>query len=488
MPNSETLFNVISITHNLWALGITSKFDMNNSEINACYRSIPSVQELLQSPEFRKYPLHTRYLKQIIQEEIETLREQIQTKKSLTPEKIPCILEKQICSRLANLFEQSLKRVVNATGIILHTNMGRAPLAEAARAHVSAAIENYNNLEIDLQSGKRGHRNDHVEEMLCLIAGAEEALVVNNCAAAILLVLNSLCNRREVPVSRGELVEIGGSFRMPDVMKVSGAKMVEIGTTNKTHPNDYEQAITPKTGALLKVHTSNYRIMGFTQSADEAELAELAHRHNLPLIYDMGSGVIEDLQQWGYPHEPIAREMMEMGVDVVTFSGDKVLGGPQAGIIIGKKKWLDKIKKNHLARALRCDKLIFSTLEATLRLYLQPDTLPQTLPVAAMLTLSQEELRRRGESLKREIKNVSLVIEVVETYSQMGSGALPLEKIPAVALKITSPKTSPIKLSEKLRNGDPPIVGYVQDEALYLNLRTVREDELELIKEALRML
>jgi len=461
---------------------------MNNNDINACYRSIPSVQELLQSPEFRKYPIHARYLKQVIQEEIEKLREQIPARKSLTPEKIPRMLEKQISSRIENLFKASLKRVINASGIILHTNMGRAPLAEAARAHVAAAIENYNNLEIDLLSGKRGHRNNHVEEMLCLITGAEAALVVNNCAAAVLLALNTLCKRREVPVSRGELVEIGGSFRMPDVMKASGARMVEIGTTNKTHLKDYEQAITSKTSALLKVHTSNYRIMGFTQSADEAGLVELAHRHNLPLIYDMGSGVIEDLQQWGYPHEPVTREMMEMGVDVVTFSGDKVLGGPQAGIIIGKKKWLDKIKKNHLTRALRCDKLIFSALEATLRLYLQPDTLPQTLPVAAMLTLSREELRRRGESLKRKIKNASIAVEVVETYSQMGSGALPLEKIPSVALKITSPKISPIKLSEKLRSGNPPIVGYVQDEALFLNLRTVREDELELIREALLML
>lgn len=455
------------------------------NDLTVLYRAIPSVQELLQSPGFRKYPLHSRYLKQVIQEEIEKLRGQIQTGKSLSPEKIPPVLEKQIYSRLANLFEPGLKRVINASGIILHTNMGRAPLAEAARARVAAVIENYNNLEIDLRSGKRGQRNNHVEELLCLITGAEAAMVVNNCAAAVLLALNTLCNRREVPVSRGELVEIGGSFRMPEVMKVSGARMVEIGATNKTHLKDYEQAITPKTGALLKVHTSNYRIMGFTQSVDEAELVELAHRHGLPLVYDMGSGVIEDLQQWGYPHEPIAREMMEMGVDVVTFSGDKVLGGPQAGIIIGKKKWLDEIKKNHLARALRCDKLIFSALEATLRLYLQPDTLPETLPVAAMLKITPEDLKQRAAVLVSGISNGSLKIEVVDTYSQMGSGALPLEKIPSVALKITSPKISPIKLSEKLRNGNPPIVGYVQDEALFLNLRTVREDELGIIRAAL---
>lgn len=459
---------------------------MNMNAINARYRSIPSVQELLQEPEFQKYPLHSRYLKQVIQEEIEATREQISLKKSLSAEKIPGELRKQIHSRLTRLITPSLKRVINATGIILHTNLGRAPLPEAALANIAEAAENYSNLEIDLRSGKRGHRSDHVEELLRLVTGAEAAFVVNNCAAAILLVLNTLCKRREVPVSRGELVEIGGSFRMPEVMKASGAKMVEIGATNKTHLSDYREAITSRTAALLKVHTSNYRILGFTDVPETPELVALAREHGLPLIYDMGSGIIEDLQQWGYPHEPVAREIMELGVDVATFSGDKVLGGPQVGIIIGKKKWLDKIKKNHLARALRCDKLIYAALEATLRLYLQPQTLPQTLPVAAMLTVSPKELKQRGEFLKTRLKNTSLKVAVVETFSQMGSGALPLEKIPSIALKITSPKLSALKLSEALRRHNPPVVGYVQEEALFLNLRTVREDELGMIGEALR--
>jgi L-seryl-tRNA(Ser) seleniumtransferase len=455
------------------------------NDINSLYRAIPSVQEILQTPDFQKYSLHAGYLKQIVQEEIQKLREQVPQQELLTAEKIPVTLREQILSRLERLFAPSLKRVVNASGIILHTNMGRAPLPESARSHLAAVVENYNNLEINLDSGKRGERNTHVEEMLCLITGAESALVVNNCAAAVLLVLNTLCTRKEVPVSRGELVEIGGSFRMPDVMKSSGAKMIEIGTTNKTHLQDYQSAITPKTGALLKVHASNYRIMGFTGNVDIADLVALARQKGLPAIYDMGSGVIEDLQQWGYPYEPLAREMMEAGFDVVTFSGDKVLGGPQAGIIIGKRKWLDKIKKNHLARALRCDKLIYSALEATLRLYLQPDTLPQTLPVAAMLTLSLPELRKRAETIKSKVKNPHLTIEIVETYSQMGSGALPLEKIPSIAVKITSPKISTLKLSAALRSHNPPVVGYVQDEALFLNLRTVREDELPIIQGAL---
>jgi len=457
-------------------------------DLNNPYRAIPSVQELLQRPEFGEFPIHSRYLKQIIQDEIQALRESIPQRKRLRPENIPPILVENIRARLNRLFQPGLKRVINASGIILHTNLGRAPLAPAAREHLLRAVENYCNLEIDLDSGRRGERMAHVEELLCLVAGAEAALVVNNCAAAVLLALNSLCNRREAPVSRGELVEIGGSFRMPEVMKISGAKMVEVGTTNKTHLNDYRQAITPRTGALLKVHTSNYRILGFSEAAETPELAALAREHGLPLIYDMGSGIIEDLRQWGYPYEPVVREIMELGVDVATFSGDKVLGGPQAGIIIGKKKWLDKIKKNHLTRALRCDKLIFAALEATLRLYLQPETLPQNLPAAALLTLSREELLRRGETLRAQVKNPALRLEVVETDSQVGSGALPLEKIPSAALKIVSPTISPAKLAAALRRHDPPVIGYIEEEALFLNLRTVRNEEMEILVQALNRL
>lgn len=454
--------------------------------LNNCYRAIPSVQELLQRPEFGEFPIHPRYLKQIIQDEIQALRQWIPRQTRLRPENVPPILLENIRSRLERLFRPGLKRVINASGIILHTNLGRAPLAPAAREHLLRTVENYCSLEIDLASGKRGERGSQVEELLCLLTGAEAALVVNNCAAAVLLVLNSLCNRREVPVSRGELVEIGGSFRMPEVMKASGAKMVEIGSTNKTHLRDYREAITPRTAAILKVHTSNYRILGFSEVPEKPELVALAREHGLPLIYDMGSGIIEDLQQWGYPHEPVAWEIMELGVDVATFSGDKVLGGPQAGIIIGKKKWLEKIKKNHLARALRCDKLILAALEATLRLYLQPATLPQRLPVVALLTVSREELLRRGETLRAQVKNPALRIEVVETHSQMGSGALPLEKIPSAALKIVSSKFSPGKLAGALRRNDPPIIGYIEEDALLLNLRTVREDELGMIEEALK--
>lgn len=464
------------------------KTKSRNPDIQNCYRAIPSVQALLQSGELQAYGIAQPYLKQLIQTEIELFREQIPRESKLSAAAVPGRLREHIVRRLERLTRRSLKRVINATGIILHTNMGRAPLAGAALQAIAETAEHYNNLEIDLDTGQRGQRNSHVAELLCLITGAEAAMIVNNCAAAIFLVLNSLCNRKEVPVSRGELVEIGGSFRMPDVMKAGGARMVEIGTTNKTHLRDYEDVLSPRTGALLKVHTSNFRILGFTREAALAELVELAHRHGLPLIYDMGSGVIEDLQQWGYPPEPVTRAVLAEGVDVVTFSGDKILGGPQAGIIAGKKVFLDKIRKNHLARALRCDKLIYAAMEATLRLYLQPENLPQQLPVAAMLNCSPETLRRRAETVAAHLDGSSLNIAVVETFSQMGSGALPLEQIPSIALKITANGISPVRLSQRLRANDPPITGYVQEDALFLNLRTIREDELPLVEAALRNL
>ena len=455
--------------------------------IQSLLKNIPSVQELLSEDLVRKAPLAVRYRKQIVQEETERFRREVRERSDKVPSnrsEIKKLLLERIQRRIARLIQPSMKRVINGTGIILHTNLGRAPLAMVARKHLQEIIENYSNLEIVLETGKRGDRLTIVEEILGVITGAEAAIVVNNNAAALFLALNSLSRRKEVPVSRGELVEIGGSFRMPEVMKASGAKMVEVGTTNKTHLQDYAEAISEKTGAILKVHTSNYRVLGFTKTVPIRELVELAHSHDLPVIYDMGSGVIEDLQNWGYPHEPIAREYVEAGVDVITFSGDKVLGGPQAGIIIGKEKYLRKIRKNHLLRALRCDKLTYALLDATLRLYLNPEQLPDKLPVANMLTLSREELIRRGKWLKEQLDRFPLEMEVMETYAQMGSGALPLEKIPSVALVMKPRTMSLASFARKLRTGSPAVVGYIENDALYLNLRTIREDELELIVQA----
>ena len=359
----------------------------------------------------------------------------------------------------------------------MHTNLGRAPIAETAKQHLINILDNYCNLEINLETGKRGERTGIVEEIICLITGAEGAVVVNNNAAAVLLALNSLSRNKETPVSRGELVEIGGSFRMPEVMKAGQVKMVEVGTTNKTHLGDYSEAINPKTGAILKVHTSNYRIMGFTDSVPIADLVSLAKHHGIPLIYDMGSGVLENLENWGYSHEPIAGEYVDAGVDVITFSADKVLGGPQAGIIIGRNEYIKKIKQNHLLRALRCDKLTYALLDATLRMYLEPDELKHNLPVAKMLIENREVLQARGNKIVAKLRRLPLQLELVDTYSQMGSGALPLEKIPSVALKIVPSGISVSKFSKLMRTDEPIIIGYIENEAFLLNLRTIRDDE-----------
>jgi L-seryl-tRNA(Ser) seleniumtransferase len=457
-------------------------------DLQKLYWAIPSVQQILQNPVLKKFPISDYFLKQIIREETQKFRNRISQNPEVESKNIPSQVEKSITNRLENIFVPSLKRVINATGIILHTNLGRAPIAEAAKEALLQSVKNYNNLELELDSGERGERNQHVEGMLCLLTGTKAAFVVNNNAAAVLLALNSLAKQKEVPVSRGELVEIGGSYRMPDVMKASGVKMVEIGTTNKTHLKDYEKVINPKTAAILKVHTSNYRIKGFVSEVSLTEIVKLAHKNNLPVIYDMGSGALISLSKYGVKDEPLANEIIQTGVDVVSFSGDKLLGGPQSGIIIGKGEFIEKIRKNHLARALRCDKLTFAALEATLKLYLDPEALPHKLPIISMLNVSLNQLKKRAELIKERIKSKHLQIDIRKTNSQMGSGTLPLIEIPSMALLIQSKKYSANKLAAKLRENQPPIIGYIRDDFCFLNLRTIREDELPLVIKALNKL
>jgi len=449
-------------------------------------RSLPSIQDVLVNPVVTAIAIDPRYLTPIIREELNAIRVAIRDD-SFRQTDILAYLLKKIESRSRTLLNPSLQRVINASGIVLHTNMGRAPLPLSARQAVREVSENFSNLELNLENGKRGNRQSHCAELLKTLTGAEDAIVVNNCAAAILLALTAICRRKEVPVSRGELVEIGGSFRMPDVMKFSGAKMVEVGTTNKTHLRDYAEAITEKTSALLKVHCSNYRIVGFTKDVSIGELANLAHQHELPFIYDMGSGMMEDMQHLGYPYEPTVRDILSEGVDLVVFSGDKILGGAQSGIVVGKKQWLEKLRKHHLARALRCDKMTLAALEATLRLYLQPKDLIKTLPVAHMLAEPVDNLRRRAEKILRSDSLSPLQIEIVEARSQIGSGAFPLETLPSIALRISGP-LSALKIQKALRQFQPPVIGYVQDDALLLNLRTIRQDEDKIVHEALSRL
>ena len=460
-----------------------------STDLQALFRAIPSVQQLLQSESLNRFPVSPIYLKRIIQSEIDNFRQQLNENSRMSPEAVPAILEKRISQKIQTFTSPTLRRAINATGIILHTNMGRAPLATSAIAGLLSAAEHYCSVEFDLDNGKRGSRMSHVEHLICLITGAEAAVVVNNCAAAIFLTLSALCRRKEVPVSRGELVEIGGSFRIPEVMKSSGAKMLEIGTTNKTRLADYRAVISPKTGALLKVHTSNYRIVGFTESASLAELAELAKSHDIPLIYDMGSGALTDPKNWGLSGEPLAGDVLNNGTDVITFSGDKLLGGPQTGIIAGKKRFVEKIRKHHLARALRCDKLILAALAETLRLYLQPETLTETLPAAKLLSMEVEKIQQVAEHIVQQINNPAIQLDIIETVSQVGSGALPLEQLPSIAVRIFSANgTSADQLSQRLRENEPPVIGYIQDDALLLNLRTVREDEVPIIIRALNSL
>ena len=382
-----------------------------------------------------------------------------------------------------------LRRVINATGVVIHTNLGRAPLHPSALQHVIDVARRYSNLEYDLQVGERGTRYSHVEESLCRLSGAESALVVNNNAAAVLLALNTFAEGKEAIVSRGELVEIGGAFRIPDVMKRSGALLKEVGTTNRTHLRDYQKAIGPETALLLKVHTSNFRVMGFTSDVSLEELVALGRGQNVPVMNDLGSGCFVDLSRYGLEKEPTVQEAVKTGVDVVTFSGDKLLGGPQAGIILGKKRFLDPIKSNPLTRALRIDKLTLAALESTLLLYLDEKKAIKEIPTLRMLTLDPLHLKRRGRRLLKKLtdgadKEVNLSLR--EDISHVGGGALPLQELPTIVLAIKPLHLSVNDLEKKLRLGEPPIISRISKDELILDMRTIFEDEVPLLADSIR--
>lgn len=389
----------------------------------------------------------------------------------------PVGLAEMAAGILARSQRPSLRRVINGTGVVLHTNLGRSLLAPAAARRVAEVAQSYSNLELDLETGERGSRYAHVESLLCRLTGAEAALVVNNNAAAVLLVLSALGQGREVVVSRGELIEIGGSFRIPDVMAQSGARLVEVGTTNKTHGRDYERAITPDTALLLKVHSSNYRILGFTAAVSREEMVQLAHQSGILAVEDLGSGVlVEDLPTYGYEAEPTAVASVRAGVDVVTFSGDKLLGGPQAGIIVGRREAVERIRRHPLNRALRIDKLTLAALEETLRLYLDPQRARTEVPTLRMLSLAKEELRRRARSLAQRLRTAlgpMARAEVVEGFSQAGGGSLPAVEIPTwlVALQVTG--LAAHQVEERLRRGDPAVLVRVQHDQVLIDPRTL---------------
>jgi len=462
-----------------------------NSSKQKLLSQIPQVDEILRHSELQSFiaKLSHEFVLQNVQKVTEQYRAELLAKDSsnnFSRASITKQILSRSLSRIQNFLRPSLQRAINGTGIILHTGLGRAPLITDAKENLAKVAAGYSNLEIDLESGKRGKRNSHVEELLCYLAGAEAACIVNNNAAAVLLTLNTLSFGKEAIISRGQLVEIGGSFRIPDVMEKSGTKMVEVGTTNKTHLKDYEKAISDNTGVICVVHPSNFRVKGFTNEVSLPDLVSLGEKHNIPVVYDLGGGVLVDLRKYDLPYEPVVSDSVTFGVDVVTFSGDKVLGGPQAGILVGKKKFIDKIKSNPLMRALRCDKLIYAALEPTLRLYLNEDDLLKENCVLKMLLEPMENLNRKAKKLSNKLDRIktSCQFKIEDTSIEIGSGAMPLEEFPSKAISLQIESIPVETLAKRFRSYSPPIIGYIRDNRLFFDLRTIFEDEHAIFFEA----
>ncbi|MDO5018008.1 MAG: L-seryl-tRNA(Sec) selenium transferase [Lagierella massiliensis] len=454
------------------------------------FKRIPQVEEILKSNKISELE-YSRVLKtKAIRDVLDELRKEIV---GSTDETIERIFHKlgfenivqQVEIKLEQEFSPSLLNVINGTGTILHTNLGRSLLDDSLKDEIWNIISGYSNLEYDIEKGKRGSRYSHVTKMIKLLFGVEDALIVNNNAAAVFLVLNTFAKDKEAIVSRGELVEVGGAFRIPSVMSMSGAKLVEVGSTNKTRISDYEDAITEETSVLMKVHTSNYKMIGFTDAVSNRELKELGDKYNLPVVEDLGSGVYFNMEEYGLPHEPTISESIKSGIDLITFSGDKLLGGPQAGIIVGKKEHIDKMKKNQILRALRVDKFTLAALECTIRMYFDEEKAKKHIPTIRMITYTPEELEVRANVLKSKIedKNTFLKVNVEDEKSTVGGGSMPGEEFDSKVIVLQGEGVSSVKIEETLRLSKIHVIGRIKDDRYMLDLRTLNDKDFDRIAE-----
>lgn len=464
----------------------------NLMDKNSLFRKLPKVDEVIMRSEI--IDLIDKYSRKLV---LESIREVIENYRNIIldlsdsdgydftqAEVIGSIIENVEKSSIS-----SYKRVINCTGTVLHTNLGRAPLNEDIFEKIKLMVTRYSNLEYDIKNGKRGHRYDHLQDIIKKITGGEDVLVVNNNAAAVLLVLSTISSGKEAIVSRGELVEIGGSFRVPEVMEMSGTKLIEVGTTNKTHIWDYENKIYEDTGLLMKVHTSNYRIVGFHESVDIEELAKLGMKYDIPVYEDVGSGNFIDLSEYGIGYEPTIVESLKKGADIISFSGDKLLGGVQAGIIVGKKKYIEKMKKNQLLRALRPDKITIGILEELFRVYYYKNPVKDVMSVSMILE-TKDRIREKCERLMDRICGINGVkCELEKDFSEVGGGSLPMEKLDSYVVSIKHKKYSPASIEKHLRtNSLIPIIARIKDDKVIMDGRTIFEDEFDLIGKVLERL
>lgn len=457
---------------------------LNEEERQARLRQLPAVEKLLSDERLKPIlsQLHPRLAKRIIREYLEDIRQ------GLLQGKDNEFNISELKLRLQVNLKPSLCRAINGLGVVLHTGLGRAPLAKVAQEALVEVSENFCCLEINLLDGRRGSRYRHIESLLCELTGAEAAMVVNNNCAATLLILSTIAKGKEVIVSRGQLIEIGGSFRIPEVMQQSGCRMVEVGTTNRTHLRDYENAISPDTAVLLRVHTSNYRIIGFTKEVPLDELVQLGRRHNIVIIDDLGSGALIDLSKYGLPKEPVVAESIATGADVVCFSGDKLLGGSQAGIIVGRRDLIDRMKKNPLTRALRCGKLTYAVLERTLKLFLDEERVIKEHPLMQILLKPVPKMEKEAKDLLILVKDKigdRAELEIKPAKAEVGGGSLATESLESRVLAIKPKRMKVEELAQRMRFYRPPVFGRIEEGEYLLDFRTIRSDEISIVAEAL---